>query len=123
MNNHWTLLVIVVLALSLSALAQSAHDRNGSIVPAGDPWHDLRNGGDFGRLVPVISSDGTACSECAASCQYRVDECKAGQMSSCYRAAQCLCQCNLDAGGCGSSHEALQRCVDENKKFADEMER
>ena len=60
----------------------------------------------------------TACSECAGVCKHFVDECKDGNQASCYRAAACLCQCNLDAGGCGSSHEALQKCVDENTKIA-----
>lgn len=65
---------------------------------------------------------GTACSECAGKCQHFVDDCKKGGQAACYRAAACLCQCNLDAGGCGSSREALQKCVDENTKRAKELE-
>jgi len=123
MKNLSTLLLIVVLAFSVTALAQSPHCKDASSVAANAGWQDRWNNSDLGRMVLTALPQGTACSECTSTCQARVDECKAGRMSSCYRAAQCLCQCNLDAGGCGSSREALQRCVDENKKLADEMER
>lgn len=65
----------------------------------------------------VVAQD-SPCAACGPKCQGYVDECKAGNQTSCYRAAACLCQCNLDAGGCGSDKEALQKCVDENNKNA-----
>lgn len=81
------------------------------------------NNSDFEPVALTPSPHATDCSECAERVQPLVEQCKQGQMSACYRAAQYLCQCNLDAGGCGSSREALQQCVDENKKLADQMER
>ena len=60
----------------------------------------------------------TACSDCTATCQSHFDNCKNGNQAECYEAAACLCQCNLDAGGCGSDRGALQKCVDDNKREA-----
>jgi hypothetical protein len=64
----------------------------------------------------------SACSECTNTCKSKMDKCKEGSVKACYEAAACLCQCNLDAGGCGSSTEALRKCVADNKKLAKEME-
>jgi hypothetical protein len=76
------------------------------------------------QLAARLSANGVVtqespCASCGAKCQNYVDECKAGNQKSCYRAAACLCQCNLDAGGCGSDKEALQKCVDDNNKNAE----
>lgn len=62
------------------------------------------------------------CARCAASCKSWVDKCQEGGQYACYKAAACLCKCNLDAGGCGSSKEALKECYEENEKAAKELE-
>ena len=62
------------------------------------------------------------CSECEGKCKSWIDRCKAGGQYACYKAAACLCKCNLDAGGCGSSKEALQECYEKNEKLAKELE-
>jgi hypothetical protein len=61
------------------------------------------------------------CEKCTDTCKSRVDECKDGSVKACYLAAACLCQCNYDAGGCGSDKEALQKCVRDNEKSAREL--
>jgi hypothetical protein len=61
------------------------------------------------------------CEKCTDNCKARTDECKDGSVKACYLAAACLCQCNLDAGGCGSDKEALQKCVRDNEKNAREL--
>jgi hypothetical protein len=62
------------------------------------------------------------CAQCESKCQSWVDKCKEGGQYACYKAAACLCKCNLDAGGCGSSKEALKKCYEENEKLAKELE-
>jgi hypothetical protein len=77
------------------------------------------------QIKPVCAASAaqpTTCSECPEKCKSLSDGCKNGDQVSCYRAAACLCQCNLDAGGCGSSREALQKCIDENTKKAQDAE-
>ena len=44
-----------------------------------------------------------------------------GTTSSCYRVAEWLCRCNLNASGCGSSRYALQQCIDKTKKLVEQM--
>jgi hypothetical protein len=68
-----------------------------------------------------LAAEAGACDECADTCAAKTQACKDGSIKSCYLAAVCLCQCNLDAGGCGSSREQLKECVDENQKLADEL--
>jgi hypothetical protein len=68
-----------------------------------------------------LAVDAGACDDCADTCAARTQACKDGSIKSCYLAAVCLCQCNLDAGGCGSSKEQLRECIDENQKLADEL--
>jgi len=72
--------------------------------------------------VNVVMASGkapqTACADCTDKCQSHIDACKNGSQAECYLAAACLCQCNLDAGGCGSDRDALQKCVDDNTKAA-----
>lgn len=72
-----------------------------------------------GFARPTAASE---CKDCTARCSGKIDECKQGGQKACYLAAACLCQCNLDEGGCGSSKEALQKCVDDNQKAARELE-
>ena len=62
------------------------------------------------------------CARCERQCQAWVDKCKEGGQYACYKAAACLCKCNLDAGGCGSSKEALKECYEENERLAKELE-
>jgi len=62
------------------------------------------------------------CSKCEGKCKSWVDKCKEGRQYACYKAAACLCKCNLDAGGCGSSKEALQECYEKNEKLAKDLE-
>jgi hypothetical protein len=62
------------------------------------------------------------CAQCEGKCKALVDKCKEGGQSACYKAAACLCKCNLDAGGCGSSKEALRECYEQNERLARELE-
>jgi hypothetical protein len=62
------------------------------------------------------------CAQCETKCKAWVDKCKEGGQYACYKAAACLCKCNLDAGGCGSSKEALKECYEQNEKSAKELE-
>lgn len=62
------------------------------------------------------------CAQCESKCKDWVDKCKEGGQYACYKAAACLCKCNLDAGGCGSSKEALKECYEQNEKSARELE-
>jgi hypothetical protein len=62
------------------------------------------------------------CAQCENKCKALVDKCKEGGQAACYKAAACLCKCNLDAGGCGSSKEALKECYEQNEKSAKELE-
>jgi hypothetical protein len=74
------------------------------------------------RPVVVAAAAGqTACSQCENKCAGVTQQCKNGSIKSCYLAAVCLCQCNLDAGGCGSSTDALKQCVRDNQKSADAL--
>jgi hypothetical protein len=61
------------------------------------------------------------CSKCEGKCKSWIDKCKDGGQYACYKAAACLCKCNLDAGGCGSSKEALQECYEKNEKLAKDL--
>jgi hypothetical protein len=58
------------------------------------------------------------CAKCEDKCKTWIDKCKEGGQYACYKAAACLCKCNLDAGGCGSSKKALEECYEENEKLA-----
>lgn len=62
------------------------------------------------------------CAQCENKCKAWTDKCKEGGQYACYKAAACLCKCNLDAGGCGSSKEALKECYEQNEKSARELE-
>ena len=61
------------------------------------------------------------CAKCEGKCKTWIDKCKEGAQHACYKAAACLCKCNLDAGGCGSSKKALEECYEENEKLAREL--
>jgi hypothetical protein len=61
------------------------------------------------------------CAKCEGKCKTWIDKCKEGGQYGCYKAAACLCKCNLDAGGCGSSKKALEECYEENEKLAREL--
>ena len=68
-------------------------------------------------------SAGGACGGCASKCEPLAKSCRetTNAQSACYRATACLCQCNLDAGGCGTSTSALQQCVQENTAKAQQL--
>jgi hypothetical protein len=94
--------------------------------PSNAPAPACRAAALFTPLRPVAAASATVqapqCSECSDRCKKDVDNCKEGSVKSCYLAAACLCQCNMDAGGCGSGLDALKECVDKNKKAARELE-
>ena len=80
------------------------------------------------KISPAIANENSVsvlepqeCSKCEGKCKSWIDKCKDGGQYACYKAAACLCKCNLDAGGCGSSKEALQECYEENEKLAKEL--
>lgn len=65
-----------------------------------------------------------ACGQCASRCEALMSQCKSGAVpvqSACYLAAACLCRCNLDGGGCGSSEGFLRTCVLENESRARQL--
>ena len=62
------------------------------------------------------------CADCESRCDSWISKCKEGGQYGCYKAAACLCKCNLDEGGCGSSKEALRECYEENEKLARELD-
>jgi len=43
-----------------------------------------------------------------------VSVCAAGKAPACALANACLCQCELNAGGCGHAPSQLQQCVVDN---------
>ncbi|HEV2762807.1 MAG TPA: hypothetical protein VGV38_07430 [Pyrinomonadaceae bacterium] len=71
---------------------------------------------------PAVVVAAQSCADCENKCSGFKKRCENGTLSACYRAAECLCQCNLDAGGCGSSKKALQDCVESSRKAAEELE-
>jgi len=70
--------------------------------------------------IPAFAQSG-GCGSCTGQCSQVFADCKQGNQASCYLAAACLCQCNLDNGGCGSSREALQQCIDQNNQAAKQL--
>jgi hypothetical protein len=69
-----------------------------------------------------------ACEDCAhaieegGKCYEQMSACKGGSVKACYLAAACACQCQLDAGGCGSDRDALKECVEKNEKLAQDLD-
>ena len=49
--------------------------------------------------------------------------CKEGRQYPCYKAAPYLYKCNLDAGDCGSSKEALQECYEKKENWRENSDR
>jgi hypothetical protein len=82
----------------------------------------------FQRMAAATAMQDNACSQCAhameegGKCGDQTKDCKNGSVKACYLAAACVCQCQLDAGGCGSDRDALRECVEKNKKNAHDME-
>lgn len=72
--------------------------------------------------IAVIAQQQPECAQCEKKCQALIDKCAEGGQQACYKAAACLCKCNLDAGGCGSSKDALRECVENNERAARELE-
>ena len=96
-------LVLLVSMLSLSAASSS------KVSPAAPAERS------------AIVLEPQECSKCEGKCKAWIDKCKEGGQYACYKAAACLCKCNLDAGGCGSSKEALQECYEQNEKLAKDL--
>ncbi|MFC1611636.1 hypothetical protein ACFL6C_11810 [Myxococcota bacterium] len=65
--------------------------------------------------VPTICP---GCNACPTDCAAHQDECNQGSVPACYRAGACMCQCKLDAGGCGEPLERLRECVAKNVEKA-----
>ena len=74
---------------------------------------------DAAEISTVLAAQ--ECAKCEGKCKTWVDKCKEGGQYACYKAAACLCKCNLDAGGCGSSKKALEECYEKNEKLAKEL--
>ena len=70
---------------------------------------------------PAIVTATRDCADCENRCDDWISKCKEGGQYACYKAAACLCKCNVDEGGCGSSKEALRECYEENEKQAREL--
>jgi len=104
MKSFAVVLMLLGFSLSFSPMTSSRGSTGATIEP------------------PTIEVEPQECSECEGKCKPWIDKCKAGGQYGCYKAAACLCKCNLDAGGCGSSKEALQKCYEENEKLAKELE-
>jgi hypothetical protein len=69
------------------------------------------NGSAAATGVAANDPDLPECGLCKPQCGSLVTSCQAGGQRDCRLAAACLCKCNLDAGGCGSSRVALAQCV------------
>jgi hypothetical protein len=116
---------MLLLSLLLVPVALFGAERK----PQPEPTAKLRFAAAFGVADAAPScatatgavADQGACSACAQQCSAKTEACEDGSIKSCYLAAACLCQCNLDAGGCGSSKQALRECVDENERLAREL--
>lgn len=106
----------VVLLLLLSCWAAVALSGGFSNAASSLPSADV-----FNEEILALFPAPQECAKCEGTCKAWVDKCKDGGQYACYKAAACLCKCNLDAGGCGSSKEALQECYEKNEKLAKEL--
>jgi len=97
------------LAVALGLMLISSRATSSNIVPANC------------STSSATATEPQECSKCEGKCKAWIDKCKEGGQYACYKAAACLCKCNLDAGGCGSSKEALQECYEKNEKLAKEL--
>jgi hypothetical protein len=93
---------------------------NRSFMPAASSSHSVA-GPKVAASSHVIVAQAQDCAKCEEKCKTWIDKCKDGGQYACYKAAACLCKCNLDAGGCGSSKKALEECYEENKKHAKQL--
>ncbi len=74
------------------------------------------------KYQPEVIEASADCADCESRCDSWINKCKEGGQYACYKAAACLCKCNLDEGGCGSSKEALRECYEENEKLARDLD-
>ena len=81
----------------------------------------LSKGAGSANVFTVANALQSACAACGDRCAARTRACQDGSVKACYEAAACLCECNLAAGGCGSSKDALEECVRENRKAAEQL--
>ncbi len=111
-------LVVFLFALAIPARGadnpQPAASLAGAFCPA-------PNGGTISSKLAPTPLVQNACGQCENRCSDKTRQCASGSIKACYEAAVCLCQCNLDAGGCGSSKDALQQCVRDNQRAADDL--
>lgn len=96
--------LVAVVALGAAILLSSRIARVSATTPA------------------CVAGGAQECSKCEGYCKSWVDKCKEGGQYACYKAASCLCKCNLDAGGCGSDRNALKECYEKNEKLAKDLE-
>lgn len=87
----------------------------------GKPQMDNRHAPTSIDPTTSIASTPAECADCENRCEAWMNKCKEGGQYACYKAAACLCKCNLDEGGCGSSKEALRECYEQNEKLAREL--
>lgn len=69
------------------------------------------------RAETGLEVAGADCTSCSKRCQGLTNSCS-GAPSDCYPAMACVCQCQLELGGCGKSEAALTQCVADNKSQA-----
>lgn len=108
---------LLVLVLAFAGSRGSSTDRLGGQAGVTGKACNV----PVGLQARSASVSQSPCEKCGDTCQAKTDECKNGSVKACYLAAACLCQCNLDAGGCGSDKEALEKCVRDNEKNARDL--
>jgi len=122
------LFVFLGTVLASGIMSARVHARDASVREA-----VLTAAGSSGRPNPIVCAaakstsaspaGGEACRDCTNACEQRIAACQAGSVKACYQAAACLCRCNLEQGGCGSSTDALRTCAEENERLAREVSR
>jgi hypothetical protein len=75
---------------------------------------------DHQAAAMIAIGNCNACSQNPDVAHY-TSECSSGTISSCYRAAAALCQCQMNSGGCGYDTPQLQACANSNAQTADSM--
>lgn len=95
---------------SVNAVVSGINGVRAQIAPgsAGASASSPRNGSG--------GANSAACGGCKSAPQQAA--CANGSQAACYLAAAWLCQCNLNAGGCGSTPAALQQCISQNQASA-----
>ena len=110
MKNRLARMAVAFVAALIFCGLMAGNPRSGSIQAAASIVSP--------SMVPAAARE---CADCADRCDGWISKCKEGGQYACYKAAACLCKCNLDEGGCGSSKEALRECYEQNEKQAREL--